>query len=141
VNFTPGFSYSYNLSNTDSLGRQLTEGAAFLYYEFAKGTLTGYVYNNAAQRQTDAGLLQAAIWWLQGKQTYSDGDYTVPTISNNIFYKLAITTLAPLTPRTRIMANMAWTFADVGRKKPRSKSVGVGARWRHDGRLAWNGPS
>ena len=96
VNFTPGFSYSYNLSNTDSLGRQLTEGAAFLYYEFAKGTLTGYVYNNTAQRQADAGLLQAAIWYLQGKQTYSDGKYTTPTINNNSFYALAINTFGSI---------------------------------------------
>lgn len=96
VNFTPGSTYSYNLSNTDSLGRQLTEGAAFLYYEFAKGTLTGYVYNNIAQRQADAGLLQAAIWWLQGNQTYNDGSYQIPNTSNNPFYALAINTLGSI---------------------------------------------
>jgi hypothetical protein len=96
VNFTPGSTYSYNLSGTDSLGRQLTEGAAFLYYEFAKGTLPGYVYNNTAQRNTDAGLLQAAIWWLQGNQTYNDGSYQIPSTSNNTFYNLAITTLGSI---------------------------------------------
>jgi hypothetical protein len=102
VNFTPGFSYSYNLSNTDSLGRQLTEGAAFLYYEFATGTLTGYDYNTAntasdkALRKTDAGLLQAAIWWLQGNQTYNDGSYQIPSTSNNPFYALAISTLGSI---------------------------------------------
>jgi hypothetical protein len=93
VFFDPGVSYSYILSNTDSQGRQLTEGAAFLYYQFAKGTLAGYVYNNTAQRKTDAGLLQAAIWWLQGNQTYNDGNYTIPTTFNNSFYALAINTL------------------------------------------------
>jgi hypothetical protein len=96
VDFTPGSTYSYNLSNTDSQGRQLTEGAAFLYYKFAKGTLTGYVYNNGAQRQTDAGLLQAAIWWLQGNQTYSDGNYQIPNTSNNPFYALAVNTLGSI---------------------------------------------
>jgi hypothetical protein len=105
VTYNPGFSYSYILSNTDSQGRQLTEGAAFLYYEFAKGTLAalaGYDYNTAntasdkAQRKADAGLLQAAIWYLQGKQTYSDGKYTTPTIINNPFYALAISTLGSI---------------------------------------------
>ena len=99
VTFNPGNTYSYTLSNTDSQGRQLSEGAAFLYYEFAKGTLPGYDYNTAntasdkALRKTDAGLLQAAIWWLQGNQIYSDGKYTTPTTFNNSFYALAISTL------------------------------------------------
>jgi len=93
VDFNPGSSYTYNLSNSDSLGRQLTEGAAFLYYEFASGNLSGYNYNSAATRKTDAGLLQAAIWWFQGNQTYNDGNYTIPTTANNQFYALAINTL------------------------------------------------
>jgi len=91
VAFTPGASYNYTLSNKDSLGRNLSEGAAFLYYEFAKGVLAGYNYVNTSARLTDAGLLQAAIWWLQGKQTYSG--YIIPTVSNNPFYALAISTL------------------------------------------------
>jgi hypothetical protein len=99
VDFTPGQTYTYNLSSVDSLGRNLTEGTAFLYYEFAKGVLSGYDYNiandptDAADRKADAGELQAAIWWLQGNQTYGDGQYTVPTIANNAFYALAISTL------------------------------------------------
>jgi len=64
--------------------------------------LTGYDYNTAntasdkALRKTDAGLLQAAIWWLQGNQTYNDGSYQIPSTSNNPFYALAISTLGSI---------------------------------------------
>jgi hypothetical protein len=96
VDFTPGQTYSYQLSSIDSLGRNLTEGAAYLYSQFAEGALAGYDYNSgndstdAAIRKTDAGELQAAIWWLQGEQTYGDGNYTIPTILNNVYYAAAI---------------------------------------------------
>lgn len=99
VDFYPGSTYTYNLSAVDSQGRQLSEGAAFLYYEFANGQLSGYDYNTAntyadvLQRRTDAGLLQSALWWLQGQQSYNDGNYQIPTTSNNPYYNLAITTL------------------------------------------------
>jgi len=69
VTFYPGTTYSFTLSNTDSQGRALTEGAAFLYYEFARGLLTGFDYSNAANRQIDSGELQSAIWNLQGNQS------------------------------------------------------------------------
>ncbi len=99
VDFYPGSTYTYDLSSTDSQGRQLTEGAAFLYYEFATGQLAGYDYNTAntyvdrSARKTDAGMLQAAIWWLQGKQYYNDGSYQIPTMNNNIYYNLALSAL------------------------------------------------
>jgi hypothetical protein len=90
VEFTPGTSYNFTLSSVDSLGRNLTEGAAFLYYDFAKGILTGYNYNNPATRLTEAGQLQAAIWWLQGNQTYSGYPNGA---TGNPFYDLAVSTL------------------------------------------------
>jgi len=93
VDFSPGHGYTFTLSNQDSLGRDLTLGAAFLYYEFGTGNLSGYNYANASTRKADAGLLQAAIWWLQGNQTYNDGHYVTPTLVNNPFYALAVTTL------------------------------------------------
>lgn len=93
VEFWPGTTYNFVLSSQDSMGRALTLGAAFLYYQFATGQLAGYDYNNAAARKSDAGLLQAALWWLQGNQTYNDGKYEVPTIGNNEFYALAVNTL------------------------------------------------
>src|ERR1017187_7453442 len=96
VEFTPGVVYSFTLSNTDSQGRPLTQGAAFLYYEFAKGILPGYDYNtantpaDAALRLADAGELQSAIWWLQGGQTYPG--YSTGG-AGNPFYDLALADL------------------------------------------------
>src|ERR1017187_4242362 len=91
VTFLPGATYSYTLSNMDSQGRALTKGAAFLYYEFATGILSGYDYNNAANRQIDAGQLQSAIWNLQGNQS---GGGSFPTGgTGNSFYDLAVANL------------------------------------------------
>jgi hypothetical protein len=89
VDFNPGQTYTYSLGSVDSRGVALTEGAAYLYSQFSKGTLTGYDYTDTATRNTDASELQAAIWWFQGEQTFSG--YPSPT--NNIFYKEAITAL------------------------------------------------
>jgi hypothetical protein len=56
---TLGHDYSFALS----------EGTAWLYAQFATGLLANYDFSNGlGQRQTDAGLLQAAIWDLQGGQ-------------------------------------------------------------------------
>lgn len=91
VTFQPGVTYSYTLSDMDSQGRALTKGAAFLYYEFATGILTGYDYNNAANRQIDAGQLQSAIWNLQGNQ--SGGGSFPNGGAGNAFYDLAVANL------------------------------------------------
>jgi hypothetical protein len=89
VEFQPGAAYSYTLSSHDSQGRDLTEGAAFLYGEFGRGVLPNYDYVDASVRNTDAGALQAAIWWFQGEQTYAG--YPSPT--DNIYYQFAVSTL------------------------------------------------
>jgi len=91
VYFKPGVSYNYNLSNSDSQGRNLTEGAAFLYSQFAQGTLPGYGYTDAAKRKVDAGELQAAIWYLQGGQSGKHGFAFGGT--GNPFYDLAVSNL------------------------------------------------
>ncbi len=98
VDFYPGTTYNYSTSLA-SVGTPdaftLREGTAWLYAEFASGGLGGY-YNYADKgpgpsRSTDAGLLQAAIWALQGGQTYSDGNYAslALTESSNPYYLLA----------------------------------------------------
>lgn len=89
VEFSPGNTYSYTLSSSDSQGRDLTQGAAFLYDEFGHGVLPNYDYADAGARQSDAGALQAAIWWFQGEQTWAG--YPSPT--DNIYYEFAINTL------------------------------------------------
>jgi len=89
VEFSPGATYTYTLSDVDSQGRDLTKGAAYLYYEFGKGMLQNYNYTDTSIRNSDASELQAALWWFQGKQSY--GNY--PSLSGNIFYEEAITAL------------------------------------------------
>ena len=99
VDFSPGTPYSYSLGQTSQpltgggtgSDQALSAGAAYLYYEFATGNLAGYNYANSgtgSSRKADAGLLQAAIWYLQGLQTY--GGYDTPTTSNDPFYALAL---------------------------------------------------
>jgi hypothetical protein len=90
VDFNPGTTYTYDLSTTASTGQPLTEGAALLYSEFAKGTLPGYDYVDTATRKANASELQAAIWWFQGQQTYPQ--YPSPTI-NNTYYEFATNAL------------------------------------------------
>jgi hypothetical protein len=98
VEFSPGTAYTYTLGSSTAAdgglagsGLNLSVGTAYLYYEFATGNLAGYNYANGSSglsRIQDAGLLQAAIWALQGGQTYSG--YAVPTVSNNAFYAAAL---------------------------------------------------
>jgi hypothetical protein len=89
VLFNPGTTYNYTLSSTtDSQGQALTEGAAFLYYEFATGSLPGYFGSN---RNANAGALQGAIWYLMGNQL--GNGYTGASILTDPFYELALHTL------------------------------------------------
>jgi hypothetical protein len=87
VDFYPGQTYTYTLGLQDSLGRDLTKGAAYLYQQFSKGVLADYDYTSPSLRNADAGALQAAIWWFQGEQTY--GGYPNPIIGN-VFFENAL---------------------------------------------------
>jgi hypothetical protein len=66
----------------------LTEGAAYLYSQFAQGTLAGYSYGTG--RTTTAGQLQNAIWAFMGLDSQV-------TTANNTFYAAAATALGGLT--------------------------------------------
>ena len=83
IYYTPGVSYSYTESEQILGGPMgtldLSQGAAWLYANFAKGSLSGYHYTSAA-RLGDAGALQSALWFLEGE--ISD--------PNNVFSNLAI---------------------------------------------------
>jgi hypothetical protein len=78
----PAVTYNYSLS-LNSIGSPdafaLSEGTAWLYSRFAQGALNNYDYGNlgssltpgsSAIRSIDAGALQAAIWYLQGDQSW-----------------------------------------------------------------------
>ena len=105
VTFYPGTTYDYSVglrSAGSSDVYNLSQGAAWLYSQFAQGRLGQYDYANTgtgtsltspgltATRQTDAGALQAAIWYLQGDQTY----YGYPTGGpGNVYYNEALAAL------------------------------------------------
>jgi hypothetical protein len=59
----------------------LSQGAAWLYYYFSKGTLGSYDYNTEAGRHNSASALQNTIWWLEGEAS-DPGDGN--TFRNNV---------------------------------------------------------
>jgi hypothetical protein len=69
VPFTPGTTYNVSVSQTVlKTGGPLTLGAAWLYMEFAEGSLSGYNYSQSGSaRKASALSLQWAIWYLQGQ--------------------------------------------------------------------------
>ncbi len=67
-----GYTYNVALSDSAVLGGitggpsdPISVGTAWLYSQFATGTLAGYDYG--AGRTTSAAALQNAIWWLEGE--------------------------------------------------------------------------
>jgi hypothetical protein len=97
VDFTPynwgnptpyNFTYSLNsIGAPDAFA--LTEGTAYLYYQFSIGQLAGYDYTGPG-RNYDAGELQAALWNLQGGQSYPGFPSAT---SGNPFYADALAAL------------------------------------------------
>jgi len=81
-----GKEYEYSISDSDSSGRHLTVGTAYLYSQFAQGILSDYDYQNKSDRKKDAKTLQKAIWYLQDGQTRGK----TPTVENNVFYAATI---------------------------------------------------
>jgi len=98
--FWSGVTYDYSISNniqvpsggavegnnsTPYTLEGLDVGVALLYEQFATGTLPSYNYNSpdtiagTAARLADAGLLQTAIWDLQGAEGAVSGD---PALDN-----------------------------------------------------------
>jgi hypothetical protein len=62
-------------------GDPISVGTAYLYYEFAKGTLT---YNYGANRTDTADQLQKAIWFLEGEIS-DPGANAYLTLVNGLF--------------------------------------------------------
>jgi len=94
VPFTSGASYTFTLANSDGQGHVLTLGAAWLYYQFATGKLSGYNYPDAGtpSRNTDAGLVQYALWLLMGYTTGLPYGWPPPgyTAATDTFYQDAL---------------------------------------------------
>lgn len=95
--FYPGTTYNVTISDEVMydggqfpVGEPITIGTAWLYSQFAAGTLSGYDYHDSG-RTVSAGDLQQAIWYLQGEVTSlinggSGADGT-------IFYNAAVSAL------------------------------------------------
>ena len=75
--FNPGATYNVGVSQNAMYGNQgpggdpISIGTAWLYSQFAAGTLGGYNYTYGSGRasSTSAGALQMAIWSLEGEYT------------------------------------------------------------------------
>jgi len=82
--FSPGTTYNVSISDRAKNGSQgvdgdvVSIGTAWLYSQFAAGTLVGltagdvaspYVYTYGADRVASAGALQATLWWLENEPT------------------------------------------------------------------------
>jgi hypothetical protein len=69
--FNPGHTYNTSVGSSIVSGpyssTYVTVGTAYLYSQFAQGSLTGYNYNVGQNRELSADELQDAIWYLQGE--------------------------------------------------------------------------
>lgn len=79
--FTPGSTYNTSIGNTIlPSGAAITIGTAYLYSQFAQGTLQNYNYNQnstgTGSRAYTSDELQDAIWYLQGEITGAGNQYT-----------------------------------------------------------------
>ncbi|MBK9127258.1 MAG: hypothetical protein IPM13_05615 [Phycisphaerales bacterium] len=60
-------SHSWDGGPPVGIGDDLNPQTAYLYYKFATGTLGGYTYTPGSGRNSSAGHLQNAIWFLEGE--------------------------------------------------------------------------
>ena len=58
----------------------ISKGTAWLYYQFLQGTL-GYDYDSTKTRNSSAGDLQKAIWYLEGESGGVNNAYVALTIA------------------------------------------------------------
>lgn len=87
-NITANGTTEYNASISQALiasGKQLNLGTAWLYEQFAKGTLADYEYTPGNTREADARDLQNTLWRLMG-QSYN-------LASSQYYYDLAVAQL------------------------------------------------
>ncbi|HTR40307.1 MAG TPA: hypothetical protein VMH87_01655 [Pseudomonadales bacterium] len=107
--FSPGSTYNTSIGNTIMPGgAAIAIGTAYLYSQFAQGTLQGYNYNQNTtgknSRAYTSDELQDAIWYLQGEITSSGDQYTR---GNNYLYSFGGFSFDPKTdPFVKLVENM-----------------------------------
>jgi hypothetical protein len=98
--FNPGGTYNVDISQgikfnngqfSSPDGGALTLGAAWLYSQFAAGTLGGYDYSNDGGRQQSAGNLQNALWYLEGEISTPTDTLINSGADGTAFYNEALT--------------------------------------------------
>jgi len=81
-------------------GDPISVGTAWLYYQFAKGVLTGYQYTPGEGREDDAKELQNAIWMLEGAITWDGSNDFIELLFADTGYN----------DETLAKANNNWTY-------------------------------
>jgi hypothetical protein len=122
--FNPGLTYNVQISNKamnggvlpTGTGDPISIGAAWLYYEFAKGILPYYDYSTTdGGRIVSADALQRTIWWLEeesgapgpdlGPGTFMDllttefGSAANAKVDNNGYYPVVVLNMTYLDGR------------------------------------------
>lgn len=98
-NFSAGVEYDFVLNDRAVYGNKpggydkISKGTAWLYYNFAKDTLTDYVYTEGAARKNTAGELQLALWYLEEENvpsSWGDSSWWGETggVYNNTFLEM-----------------------------------------------------
>ncbi|HRE81897.1 MAG TPA: VPDSG-CTERM sorting domain-containing protein [Opitutaceae bacterium] len=94
--FTPGTVYNYSIGNAATLGGvsgatngadPISLGTAWLYSQFAAGSLAGYDYG--AGRKASNTSLQLAIWFLENETSGISGYSSYGTPGQNVFLDAA----------------------------------------------------
>lgn len=97
-------------------GAAVTIGTAYLYSQFAQGTLQGYTYSTTSpapgktnSREYTSDELQDAIWYLQGEITSQGDSYTT---ANGLLYEFGGNYFNPTNdPFVKLVENMFGTNA------------------------------
>lgn len=97
--FNSGSTYNYTLANAATLGGgggavggqdPISMATAWLYSQFAAGTLAGYDYTNTANRKAANNDLQLAIWFFEDETGSISGKSGYGTGSGNVFLNAAV---------------------------------------------------
>jgi hypothetical protein len=113
--YSPGGQYTISTVGNNALydgtGHPvpITWGVAYLYSQFAKGTLGGYTYAYGSGRETSAGNLQVAIWYLLGEIT----SLSLNGANGTTFYNDAVSAASTYSTTVTSAANGAFGVADL----------------------------
>lgn len=95
--FSPGSTYNYTVSGAATAGSggavggqdPISAGTAWLYSQFASGTLSGFDYGSG--RKTSNNDLQLAFWFFEDETPLISGYGSYGTGSGNVFLNAAVT--------------------------------------------------